>query len=530
MARIVLLADDSVTAQNMGRRIMTDAGYEVITVNNGSAALKKIHESHPDLIVLDVYMPGYGGLEVCQRLKESEATMKIPVLLTVGKMEPFKTEEAKRVHADGHIIKPFDASELLAALTRLEDKIVPSENGRGRRGKAETAKAETGTKRLRIAAADPAATFDDSHTAQIEYLARVKQRRQTDEVPEPSDAPFAQPPANPTPAIYDPEATVELPALAETTSYEQRTAYQPPATVVPEERDQTVTFASGPIYEPELSAAAPTAPAAEEFAIQPQGEEPQAEAAQDMSSLSSGPQEIDSAPSGIDRAFSISQTETVSGFNVEPGLVSEATANDFSPSQQAEPAQRWVAENIAHTSEEATRSLEEEMRQASAVSEAPEGETQYSQDSAPEPTPAPETEWHPQSAPEADSEAGAAFAAAASASESFAPTNAVSASSSDSEPSPGSESSAAWDNWQRIRDSVVSERATEAIAESAANIANAPVASQNEAPAAPPAPDTTPSQPVSGNDALANIVDSVLAELKPRLLAEIAKQLANDKK
>ncbi len=72
MARTVLLADDSVTAQNMGRRILMDAGYEVITVNNGSAALKKIHENKPDLIVLDVYMPGYGGLEVCQRLKADE--------------------------------------------------------------------------------------------------------------------------------------------------------------------------------------------------------------------------------------------------------------------------------------------------------------------------------------------------------------------------------------------------------------------------------------------------------------------------
>jgi Response regulator containing a CheY-like receiver domain and a GGDEF domain len=122
----------------------------------------------PDLIVLDVYMPGYGGLEVCQRLKESEATMKIPVLLTVGKMEPFKVDEAKRVHADGHIVKPFDASELLSALTKLEDKIVPSENGRGRRGKAETKKSKTAL------AADPAVNFDDSHTEQIEYLARVK--------------------------------------------------------------------------------------------------------------------------------------------------------------------------------------------------------------------------------------------------------------------------------------------------------------------------------------------------------------------
>lgn len=125
MARKILLADDSVTAQSMGRRILTDAGYEVVTVSNGSAALKKIAESRPDLIVLDVYMPGYGGLEVCQRLKETRETARIPVLLSVGKLEPFKPEEARRVRADAYIVKPFEASELLTALTKLEDKIVP---------------------------------------------------------------------------------------------------------------------------------------------------------------------------------------------------------------------------------------------------------------------------------------------------------------------------------------------------------------------------------------------------------------------
>jgi CheY-like chemotaxis protein len=125
LARKILLADDSVTAQNMGRKILADAGYEVITVNNGSAALKKIAEAKPDLIVLDVYMPGYSGLEVCQRLKEAQETARVPVLLTVGKLEPFKPEEAKRVRADGFIVKPFEASELLSALSKLEDKIVP---------------------------------------------------------------------------------------------------------------------------------------------------------------------------------------------------------------------------------------------------------------------------------------------------------------------------------------------------------------------------------------------------------------------
>src|ERR1019366_9879327 len=125
LPRKILLADDSVTAQNMGRRILSEAGYEVVTVNNGPAALKKLAELSPDLVILDIYMPGYGGIEVCQRIKENLETSNIPVLLTVGKLEPFKAEEARRVRADAHLVKPFEATELLAALTKLEDKMVP---------------------------------------------------------------------------------------------------------------------------------------------------------------------------------------------------------------------------------------------------------------------------------------------------------------------------------------------------------------------------------------------------------------------
>lgn len=132
MARKILLADDSVTAQNMGRKILTDAGYDVVTVNNGSAALKRVAELKPDLVVLDVYMPGYSGLEVCVRLKDAPETARIPILLTVGKLEPFKPEEATRVRADGFIVKPFEASELLSALTRLEDRVVPAQSEGGR--------------------------------------------------------------------------------------------------------------------------------------------------------------------------------------------------------------------------------------------------------------------------------------------------------------------------------------------------------------------------------------------------------------
>ncbi len=518
MARKVLLADDSVTAQNMGRRIMTDAGYEVITVNNGSAALKKIHESQPDLIVLDVYMPGYGGLEVCQRLKESEATMKIPVLLTVGKMEPFKVDEAKRVHADGHIIKPFDASELLSALTKLEDKIVPSENGRGRRGKSENKKSRN------VAVADPAVNFDDSHTEQIEHLARVKQRRQIDEVPEATDAALAESADDGTPAS-DQAAAAKTQAALEASSYE------PPAasfetTVAPEEREESVTFAAGPIYEPELAMTAAIAKPAEEFEIQREPEiEHELEPAPEMSAtpvIAEPPADLERPPMS-----ETSVPEAIAAVETEPGLVSEG-GRDHS-ARQPEPTQRWVAENVAHSSEEAARSLEEEMQQAQATNaaESIEGSNQEPTRSEPEP----QTEWQCQSEPETDSKEDAAFAAAASSSESFAQTNAISLGSSESEPPAGSESSAAWDNWQRIRDTVITERATEAIAESTVAMADAAVSSQNELSAAPSALEESPaSPPASNHDALSSIVDSVLAELKPRLLAEIAKQLAQDKK
>lgn len=113
------------TAQNMGKKILTDAGYEVVAVSNGAAAVKKIAEQKPDIIILDVYMPGYNGLEVCEKVRASMDTLKTPVLLTVGKMEPYRPEDANRVRADGVIIKPFEATDLLAIVKKLEEKITP---------------------------------------------------------------------------------------------------------------------------------------------------------------------------------------------------------------------------------------------------------------------------------------------------------------------------------------------------------------------------------------------------------------------
>ena len=123
MSLRILFADDSMTAQNMGKKILSEAGYDVVAVSNGAAAVKKIAEQKPDIIILDVYMPGYSGLEVCEKVRGSLETMKTPVLLTVGKMEPYKPEDANRVKADGVIIKPFEASDLLAIIKKFEERI-----------------------------------------------------------------------------------------------------------------------------------------------------------------------------------------------------------------------------------------------------------------------------------------------------------------------------------------------------------------------------------------------------------------------
>ncbi len=123
----ILLADDSVTAQQMGKKILSEAGHEVIAVSNGAAALKKVTEIRPDLVILDIYMPGYSGLEVCQRMKEMRDLAHVPVLLTVGKLEPFRKEDAKKVRAEALIIKPFEASELTAAIEKISKDAPPSE-------------------------------------------------------------------------------------------------------------------------------------------------------------------------------------------------------------------------------------------------------------------------------------------------------------------------------------------------------------------------------------------------------------------
>jgi CheY-like chemotaxis protein len=158
----ILLADDSVTAQNLAKKILTDVGYEVIPVSNGAAAMKKIESDHPDLLILDVFMPGYSGLEVCEKVRNARETASIPVLLTVAPMEPYSPADGLKVRADGVILKPFEARDLLPAVEKFQERMAA---GNYRNAPVE-AKAESKTEAATISVEDSASVERENNYGQ----------------------------------------------------------------------------------------------------------------------------------------------------------------------------------------------------------------------------------------------------------------------------------------------------------------------------------------------------------------------------
>jgi CheY-like chemotaxis protein len=125
----VLLVDDSPHAQRMGERILTEEGYEVVTVSNADSALVRLDDVDPDIVLADTVMPGRTGFEICQYLKMSPRHKHVRVILTAGVLEPLDEAHTKRVEADGVLKKPFEASALLAAVKPLAEAAVRAREG-----------------------------------------------------------------------------------------------------------------------------------------------------------------------------------------------------------------------------------------------------------------------------------------------------------------------------------------------------------------------------------------------------------------
>lgn len=107
----VLVVDDDAPSLKMTAFLLTEEGYEVFTADNGIDALRLIEEKLPDLVILDVMMPGMDGLQVTQRVR---ATMNLPIIILSAKGETADRVVGLDVGADDYLAKPFEPSELLA--------------------------------------------------------------------------------------------------------------------------------------------------------------------------------------------------------------------------------------------------------------------------------------------------------------------------------------------------------------------------------------------------------------------------------
>jgi CheY-like chemotaxis protein len=114
----ILVADDNSNIQKMVGLALKDQGIDVVAVGNGEAAVRKISDIKPDLVLADVFMPVRNGYEVCQYVKADPNLSHIPVILLVGAFDPLDEQEAQRVGADGVLKKPFVPPDPLISMVK----------------------------------------------------------------------------------------------------------------------------------------------------------------------------------------------------------------------------------------------------------------------------------------------------------------------------------------------------------------------------------------------------------------------------
>lgn len=123
----ILVIDDESDVLRVVELNLRAAGLEVITAIDGRAGIKVAKQLKPDLILLDVMMPGMSGLDVLMELKWDKKLMKIPVIMLTAKSTVGDMEHAFNRRADGYITKPFDGEKLGDTIMKKMEEITGKE-------------------------------------------------------------------------------------------------------------------------------------------------------------------------------------------------------------------------------------------------------------------------------------------------------------------------------------------------------------------------------------------------------------------
>nr|WP_290896911.1 response regulator [Azonexus sp.] len=115
----ILVVDDSPTERYFTVDILTRAGYLVTTASNGEEAIAKARSEHPDLILMDVVMPGLNGYQATRTLTRDESTRQIPVIVCTSKGQETDKIWGMRQGAVDYLVKPLNPEELLQRIAAL---------------------------------------------------------------------------------------------------------------------------------------------------------------------------------------------------------------------------------------------------------------------------------------------------------------------------------------------------------------------------------------------------------------------------
>jgi DNA-binding response OmpR family regulator len=119
ISKKILLVDDSETILEMERMILQQDRYDVVTARDGQEGVTKALELKPDLILMDVIMPGLDGFAAVRRLREHPGTSRVPIVMVTSKAEAESMETGYESGCSDYIIKPIDRMELVAKVKNL---------------------------------------------------------------------------------------------------------------------------------------------------------------------------------------------------------------------------------------------------------------------------------------------------------------------------------------------------------------------------------------------------------------------------
>ncbi|MFP3951692.1 MAG: response regulator [Candidatus Bathyarchaeia archaeon] len=114
----VLIVDDEADIRNLGEMMLSDKGYEVITAKNAGEAITKAEEESPDIILMDIVMPGRNGFDACKILKFKPSTKEIPVIMFSALGRDVDKRMAREAGAEDYINKPFNAEKLVKIIEK----------------------------------------------------------------------------------------------------------------------------------------------------------------------------------------------------------------------------------------------------------------------------------------------------------------------------------------------------------------------------------------------------------------------------